>query len=180
MLVRAGVTVIVLMLAVPVPVPATVSVVDDLMLPTAAEMLDVPAANAFANPPAAMVAIPVADEVQAALAVTSLVVPSLNVAIAVYCRVAFGANDAFAGFTAIETTVGFADPALVTVNIVAPVTAPIFAAMLLAPAPAPVASPVVVIVATSGREVFHSEMAVTLLKVPSLIVAVALNWIVLL
>src|SRR5450631_3245338 len=112
MLVRAGVTVIVLMTAVPVPV--TVSVVADLMLPIAAEMLDVPAANALANPPALMVAIPVADEAQLALAVTLLVVPSLNVAIAVYCSVALAANVAFVGVTEIEVTVGFGDVALVT------------------------------------------------------------------
>jgi hypothetical protein len=174
--VRAGVTTMDLMVGVPVPEAAvTVNAVTALTLPMAAEMLEAPAATPFATPAALMVAVPIADEVHVAVLVTLLVVPSLNVATAVYWSVALAASDALAGDTAIEVTVAVGAVAFPTVKMVAPVTAPILAAMLLAPNPTPCANPVAVMVANSGCEVFHCEEAVTSWVVPSLRVAVALN-----
>jgi hypothetical protein len=46
------------------------------MLPTAAEIVVVPAETAVANPPVLIVATPVEDEAQVQVVVTLLVVPS--------------------------------------------------------------------------------------------------------
>ena len=88
-------------------------------------------------------------------------------------------KDAPAGDTAMDFTVAVGDVALLTVKMVAPVTGPILAAMLLAPSPTPFASPVAVMVAYSGCDVVQSDVAVTSSVLPSLMVAVALNCIVL-
>ena len=84
----------------------TVKTVEPEMLPTLAEMVDVPTATAVASPLPLTVATPPADVAQAAVEVTSVVVPSLLVAVAESCTVEPFTAVGFDGVTATEDTVG--------------------------------------------------------------------------
>jgi hypothetical protein len=95
-----------------------------------------------ANPPAAIVAIPVVCEVQVAVLVKFCVELSEKVPVAVNCFVVPFAIEGFAGVTAIDTNV-----TEVTVSKVEPVTLPEVAMIVLDPAAFAVAIPPVVIVA---------------------------------
>jgi hypothetical protein len=90
---------------VSVAMPAvTVSIVEPLTVPLAAVMVVVPAATAVARPPAEIVAVPIIDEVQVAIAEMSFVVPSFIVAVAVNCWVEPVAIDMLVGVTTIDVT----------------------------------------------------------------------------
>lgn len=122
----------------------------------AAVMTVVPCASVAAFPAVpAMVATSVSEDVQAAVAVMSLVAPSENVPIAANCCVSPRATLGLTGVTAIETTTaGF------TVNAAAfEVTPPKTAVMEAVPGPTAVASPcdpaVLLTVAIAASDVVH-------------------------
>jgi hypothetical protein len=97
----------------------TVSRVEPLMLPTVAEIVEVPAPTAVAKPVTLIVATVPVPDAHTAL-VSTCVELSLNVPVAVNCCVAPLVIEGFAGVTAIDTSV-----AGVTVSVAARlVTAP--------------------------------------------------------
>ncbi len=83
----------------------TVSWVVAVSAPDLAVMVVVPRATPVARPALLMVATPVLEELQAAVLVTSLVVPSASVAFAVYCSVLLGVMAALTGVRVSATTV---------------------------------------------------------------------------
>jgi hypothetical protein len=91
----------------------TVSCVEPLMLPTVAEIVEVPAPTAVAKPVALIVATPGVPEAHTAL-LSTCVELSLNLPVAVNCCVAPLVIAGFAGATAIDTSV-----AEVTVSVAA-------------------------------------------------------------
>jgi hypothetical protein len=107
----------------------TVSVVDSMMLPAAAEIVVDPAANEAANPEALTVTKPVLDGFQATCVVRSCVVLSENVPMAVNCRLVPLAMLGLVGVIARDTSV-----ALVTVSVVASEMFPEVAVMVVIPA----------------------------------------------
>jgi hypothetical protein len=122
----------------------------------AAVMTVVPVASVAAFPAVpAMVATCVLEDVQAAVAVMSLVVPSEKVPVAVNCCVSPRATIGLTGVTAIETTTaGF------TINVAAfEVTPPKAAIMEAVPSPLAVASPcdpaALLMVAIAASDVVH-------------------------
>jgi hypothetical protein len=114
----------------------TVTPVDPETLPEVAVIVAPPTDNALASPPAAMPNTDGMFELQAADAVRSCVLPSLNVPVAVYCCVVPLAIVAFAGVTEIDTRVDCP-----TVNCPDPETAPTLAEIVAVPLPALVTSP---------------------------------------
>jgi len=86
----------------------TVKTAEPETLPTLALMFDVPTATAVTRPLPLTVATPLADVDQVALEVTSLVVPSLLVAVAVSCTVEPLTAVGSAGVTEIVAMVGVA------------------------------------------------------------------------
>lgn len=102
------------------------------MAPDVAVIVDEPATNAFANPlvgtVSLMVATVVEEDVQVTLLVTSLMLPSVNVPVAVKGFVVVGAMEAVNGFTTIEVKVG-----AVTVSAADPLMEPEVAMMLADP-----------------------------------------------
>lgn len=115
-----------------------------------------------------------ADEAQVTRPVTSLVVLSLYVAIAVNCCVVPSAIEGFAGLIAIET--GTAD---VTVKLALALTEAMLAVMLTDPAATPLATPwlpvLLLIVAMVKSDVLHCTVEVTSCVLPSLKVPLAVN-----
>jgi hypothetical protein len=108
----AGVTVMATSVA-----EVTVSFVEAFALPDAALMVVLPAASAAADPPALIVATVVAEEVHVTELVTSCMLPSLKVPVAVNCSICPVAIEGFAGVMANETsaaglTVTPADPVM--------------------------------------------------------------------
>src|SRR5258708_6122703 len=87
---------------------------------------------------------------------SSCVLLSLNVPVAVNCCVLPLLIDGFAGVTAIDTSVGG-----VTVSTVEPVIAPLVAEIVDVPAPTPVARPVALIVATVVVPEAHTALLST-------------------
>src|SRR6202011_1843584 len=121
----------------------TVSSVEPVMLPTVAEIVEVPAPTPVAKPVALIVATPGVAEAHTAL-LSTCVVLSLNVPVAVNCCVAPLVIEGFAGVTELDTSVaGF------TVSSVEPAMLPTVAEIVDVPAPTPVARPVAFIVATA-------------------------------
>jgi hypothetical protein len=131
-----------------------------------APMVLVPAATPVTRPLELTVATLVLDEVHVASRVTSLVVPSLSVAVAAYCTVPFTAIEAPAGVTATEVTVAVATA--VTVRDADPLTVPTAAEIVALPAATPVASPPALTVAVALAEEDHDALAVTMAVEPSL------------
>jgi hypothetical protein len=131
---------------------------------TRAPMLLVPAATPVTRPLELTVATPVFEDVHVAWRVTSLVVPSLEVAVAVYCTVPFTANEAPAGVTAMDVTV----EAPVTVKDAEPVNVPTAAEIVVVPGATPVASPPAETVAVALAEEDHVALVVTMAVEPSL------------
>lgn len=122
-----------------------------------------PAPAAVASPPDLMVATAFLSIVQAAVAVTSLVDPSLYFAVAVNCWVAPAPMFAGLGATEIVESVG------VTVRVVgALTTVPTEAVSVVEPAATPVARPDAFIVATAGFALAQVTVPVTSACVPSL------------
>src|ERR1019366_4744196 len=116
----------------------TVSVVEPVMLPSVALMLEAPFATLVASPAALIVATLGPDELHAAVLVRVCVLPSLYVPVAVNCCVVPAPIEA--------------SPAAVTVTVVEPVMLPSVALMLEVPAVTPVDRPPAVIIATPGAD----------------------------
>lgn len=114
----------------------TVRPVSPLTEPTDAIIVVVPVARLLATPWLLMVTAAGLDEAHSAVAVTSWVLLSLKVPVAVNCLLVPTAMLEFAGVTAIETNV-----AAVTVSVALPLTSPEAAEMVATPAPTPLANP---------------------------------------
>ena len=120
------------------------------MVPKVAEMVVVPAVRAVTKPLALIVATAVLLEVQVTRLVTSCVVPSEKVAMAVNCGVVPWGKVGLAGVTVMEDRV-----AVVTVRVVPPETSPKVAVMIVLPAARPLAKPLLSTVATAVLEDRH-------------------------
>jgi hypothetical protein len=147
----------------------TVSTVEPVMLPEVAEIVEVPTPTAVAKPVTLIVATPGVAEAHTAL-LSTCVELSLNVPVAVNCRVAPLGIDGFAGVAAIDTSVAGG----VTVSSVEPLMLPTVAEIVEVPAPTAVASPVLLIVATPGVPDAHTALLSTCVEL-SLNVPVAVN-----
>ena len=121
----------------------TVSAVEPLMFPKAAEIVVLPVATLVTSPVLAMVAAAGFEEVHRTESEMSCVLLSLKVPVAVNCFVVpFGMLE-LVGVTAIDTRL-----APVTVSEVLPLTDPLVTVIVVLPVPAPVASPLASTVAT--------------------------------
>jgi hypothetical protein len=148
----------------------TVRVVEPLIAPDVALIVEVPTPAPVARPVALIVAVVVVPELHVTVLVRFCVVPSLKVPVAVNCCVAPLAIDGFAGVTAIDCSV-----AAVMVSKVEPLIAPDVAVIVEVPTPAPLASPEALIVAVVVVPEFHVTVLVRFCVVPSLKAPVAVN-----
>src|SRR5580698_2783626 len=148
----------------------TVRVVEPLIAPDVALIVEVPTPAPVARPAALIVAVVVVPDDHVTVLVRFCVVPSLNVPVAVNCCVAPLAIDGFAGVTVIDCNV-----AAVTVRTVEPLIAPDFAVIVEVPTPAPLARPAALIVAVVVVPELHVTVLVRFCVVPSLNVPVAVN-----
>lgn len=114
----------------------TVRAVEPLTEPEVAVMVVVPSAALDARPVLLMGATVAIEEVQAAVLLRSLVVPSLYVPVALNCWVAPRGIEALPGATAMLSSA-----AGVTVRVVDPLIEPEVAVTVVAPTPTVVASP---------------------------------------
>src|SRR5947209_821102 len=114
----------------------TVSTVVPATPPSVAEIVDVPVLSAVATPVAEMLATAGVAEAQVTWPVRSCVVLSENVPVAVNAAVSPLGTPGLAGATAIDCRT-----AVLTVNVVAPVTPPNLALMDELPVATPVATP---------------------------------------
>ena len=121
----------------------TVSEVEPLIFPKAAEIVVLPVATLVTCPVLATVAAAGFDDVHRTEFETSCVLLSLKVPVAVNCLVVPFAILELAGVTAIDTRL-----APVTVSEVVPLTDPLVTVIVVLPVPAPVASPLASTVAT--------------------------------
>lgn len=119
-----------------------------------------------------MVATLAAEELQCVLSVTSCVLASLNVPVAVNCCVLPSATFGAAGVIAIEDSV-----ALLTVNVVVPVTPEALAEMVTEPSFLPFATPVERTLAMLGWLDFHVRPLRLVATLASLKVPLAVNLI---
>src|SRR5258707_6046050 len=133
----------------------TVSTVEPVIAPLVAEIVDVPAPTPVARPVALIVATVVVPDAHTAL-LSTCVLLSLNVPVAVNCCLLPLLLDGFAGVTAIDISVGG-----VTVSTVEPVIVPLVADIVDVPAPTPVARPVALIVATVVVPDAHTTLHVS-------------------
>lgn len=144
-------------------IPVTFSAALPLTLFSEAVTVAEPAATAVASPAELMVATAVLSIVQAAVAVTFLVDPSLYFAVAVNCCVAPVPMFAGLGATEIVESVG------VTVRVAgALTTVPTEAVRVVEPAATPVARPDAFTVTTAGFALLQVTVPVTSACVPSL------------
>src|SRR5205809_431405 len=157
----------------------TVTEVLPEMLPSVAVIVAVPFLLAFAkpfDPPALLrVTTPGVDELQVTWVVRSCVVVSLEVPVAVNCRVSPSGRLGLAGVTAIEVRV-----AAVTVSVVFPETPPKAAVIVMGPPAAtdvanPCEPPALLIVATAVLDELQVTWVVRSCVVLSLKVPVAVN-----
>ena len=118
----------------------TVSVVEDVIVPSVAEIVVFPDPAVVASPmlPAVLLitATVFSEDTQFTIAVMSVLVPSLYVPVAVNCCVEPDGMDGFCGEMEIETSV-----AALTVRLAVPFTDPDAAVMVMVPAATPVARP---------------------------------------
>lgn len=114
----------------------TVKPVEPLTEPKAAEIVLVPAATLVTSPLLLIAAVAAVEELQSTDSVTSCVLLSLKVPVAVNCLVAPIGIVELAGETESETRAAF-----VTVTEAVPLTAPELAVTVTLPAATPVASP---------------------------------------
>jgi len=145
-----------------------------LIVPEAAVMVTVPRFRAVTRPLTVIEATLVFDELQVTMPVTSCVLPSENVPVAVNCCKVPSGRDAFAGVTAIDVKV-----ALVTVSTALDETLPEVAVMFATPGASPFASPgapFTLMPATEGLAEAHCTNVVRFCVVPSVKVPVAANW----
>jgi hypothetical protein len=148
----------------------TVRVVEPLIAPDVALIVEFPTPAPVASPAALIVAVVVVPELHATVLVRFWVVPSLKVPVAVNCCVAPLAIEGFAGATAIDCNV-----AAVTVSKVEPEIDDDVAVIVEFPTPAPVARPAAPIVAVVVVPELHVTVLVRFCVVPSLKVPVAVN-----
>lgn len=132
----------------------TVKPVDPVMKPTVPVTVVLPVATLLARPWTLMVAAAPLEELQRAEPVTSCVVESLNVPVAVNCLVVPTAMLELAGVTASETNV-----APVTVRDAVPLTDPEVAVMVAVPVAVLVANPVESMLAVFEDEDQVSEVS---------------------
>jgi len=130
----------------------TVRVVEPLTEPESALIVVAPAATLVARPCPLMVATAEVEEVQTTTPVTSCVLASLKVPMAVNCLVVPTAMLGFAGLTANDTNV-----AAVVVSEAVPLIVPEVAVRIAVPVPTAVTSPVALTVATE----FEDELQVS-------------------
>ena len=123
----------------------TVRIVLPLIDPSVALMLLVPAATAWARPPALMVATELVAEAQVTEPVMTAVVALEYVPVATNCWFAPATIEGLAGVTAMLVSV-----AAVTVSTVEPLTLPNVALMVDVPIATPWASPLALMVAVAG------------------------------
>jgi hypothetical protein len=109
-----------------------------------------------------MVAIVASEELQVTVLVTSWMVPSVNVPVAVNCSASPSGSDGMAGVTAMETSA-----ADVTVNPVEPVMEPDAALTVVEPVALLVAWPEVLIMAMLVLAQLHATNAVRSCVLPS-------------
>src|SRR5215469_2718 len=125
----------------------TVTPAEPITFPEAAEIVAVPAATPLACPSAPTVAAPVFDDDQTTACVTSCMLPSVSVPVAVNWTGAPTAIAAFTGNKAIDTRLGTP-----TVRVVEVFTAPDAAPIVVPPFATDVAMPEVLMVATPVSE----------------------------
>ena len=114
----------------------TVMVAEPVMLPEVAVMLATPTPTPVAKPPVLIEATVGVSEDQVTEAVTSCVLKSLKVPVAVNCCVVPNGIDGFAGVTVIDVST-----AAVTLSVVLALTKPDVAVIFVMPNPALVAWP---------------------------------------
>jgi hypothetical protein len=148
----------------------TVRVVEPLIAPDVALIVEFPTPAPVARPAALIVAVVVVPELHVTVLVRFCVVPSLNVPVAVNCCVAPLAIDGFAGVTAIDCSV-----TAVTVRTVEPLIAPDVAVIVEVPTPAALARPAALIVAVAVVPEDQVTLEVRFCVEPSLKVPVAVN-----
>lgn len=148
----------------------TVSVADAVSAPYVAVITLDPVFRAVTKPPALIVATDIAPEVQVVDAVTSCVLPSENVPVAVNCLVVPAAIEMLAGVTEREESV-----AAVTVIVAVAVLPPNVAVITLEPMFTADARPFALIVAVDNVPEVHVAVAVTSCVLLSEYVAVAAN-----
>jgi hypothetical protein len=136
-----------------------------LMPLTVAVIVVEPLATAVASPVEATFATAIFEDVQAAVAVTSAVEPSLYVALAANCCVAPATMVAVAGDTVMAVSVFCA---AATVRVALPVSPPIAAVTVVEPEATAVAMPDFVIVATFPSPSLQVAAVVTSEVEPSL------------
>src|SRR5580693_2661561 len=133
------------------------------MLPEIAVILVVPVACAVARPLLLSVATLVLDEFHVTSPVISVVVPSVNVPIALNCSVPSASIEALFGVTAIDARF-----AIVTVTLVVPLMLFKAAVIVTVPGATPVTSPVLETVASLVSEEDQSTVLVMVFVLPSL------------
>ena len=148
----------------------TVNVVDPLIDPDVAWIMVFPCDTLVANPVPFIVAALVFEEDHNAELVKFCLLPSLYVPVAVHCCVVPAGTDAFAGVTAIDTSVGG-----VIVNVVDPLIDPDVAWIVVFPCDTLVANPVPFIVAALAFEEDHNAELVKFCLLPSVYVPIAVN-----
>ena len=148
----------------------TVRVVEPLIAPDVALIVEFPTAAPVARPVVLIVAVAVVPELHVTVLVRFCVVPSLKVPVAVNCCVTPLAIDGLAGVTAIDCSV-----AAVTVRTVEPLMDEDVAVIVEVPTPAPLARPDALIVAVVVVPDDHVTVLVRFCVVPSLNVPVAVN-----
>src|SRR5580704_14625666 len=133
------------------------------MLPEFAVILVIPVACAVARPVLLIVATLVLDEFHVTSPVISVVVPSVNVPIALNCPVPSERIEALFGVTAIDARF-----AIVTLTLVVPLRLSNAAVRVTVPGATPVTSPVLETVASLVSEEDQSTVLVIVFVVPSL------------
>ena len=131
-------------------------------LPEVAVIVVVPAVRAVDNPLPSTVATAVLEELQVTEWVTSWVVPSERVPVAVNCWVVRSGMLGLAGVTAMEDKTEE-----VTIRMVPPETAPEVAVMIVEPGVRPLAKPVMLTVAIAVLDDSQIACVVISLVVPS-------------
>jgi len=152
---------------------ATVKVAPREMLPTVAVIVEVPRAIPFARAGVPFILMPATAglvDAHCAEAVISCVLPSVNVPVAVNCKVAPSNTDPLPGEIASDTSVG-----AVTVSVALPLTPENMAVMVADPGPLLVAMPLPAIVTALVFDELQVAELVRSLLVWSLYVPVALN-----
>ncbi len=149
----------------------TVSDVDPVTEPEAAEIVVEPIATLVALPPAEIVATPVFEELHVEVEVRSCVLPSVNVPVAVNAWPVPSAIEGFAGVTAMETNAAGRIVNAAAFDLMDPEEA----VTLVDPVAMADASPALLMVAEPGFDEFQTAEADRSWVVPSVKVPIAAN-----